>query len=211
MRRTGMALAVLAAMSGSAWADVLCKKKSGVVVVRAACKAKETAIDIADFGALGPRGADGPVGATGPQGPEGPPGSDGPQGPPGPTLATTSTGTQPSDPPGLCCFETASITLAQPAKVLVTTSIRNVGLTCTAAGSCSLNVGAYQAGGEPVPGAGFTLTLGASQSQRIYPTVSGIVDLPAGTHTFGYGITTSGNWASAGGGQTQTTLLMLGN
>ena len=208
MRRTGMALAMLAAMSAPADADVLCKKKSGVVVVRAACKAKETALDISEFGALGPRGADGAQGA---QGPAGPPGADGPQGPPGPTLATTSTGTQPTDPPGLCCFETASITLAQPAKVLVTTSIRNVGLTCTAAGTCTINVGAYQVGGEPVPGAGFTLTLGASQSQRIYPTVSGIVDLPAGTHTFGYGITTSGNWGSAGGGQTQTTLLMLGN
>jgi len=208
MRRTGIALAVLVAVSGPAAADVLCKKKSGVVVVRAACKAKEIAIDIADFGALGPRGTDG---AQGPQGPEGPPGSEGPQGPPGPTLATTSDATEPSDPPGLCCFETASITLTQPAKVLVTTAIRNVGLTCTAAGTCSINVGAYQTGGVPVPNAGFTLTLGASQTQRIYPTVSGIVDLPAGTHTFGYGITTSGNWGSAGGGSTQTTLLMLGN
>ena len=204
-----VALAVLVAMAGSAGADVLCKKKSGVVVVRATCKAKETALDIADFGALGPRGADGDTGAAGPQGPEGPPG---PQGPPGPTLASVGGGTQPADPPDFCCFGTASITLTQPAKVLVTTVVRNVGLTCNAMGTCNLNVGVYnEAGIVPVPGAGFSLTLGLSQSDRVYPTMSGIVDLPAGTHTFGYGQTISGNWASGGGGDAQTTLVMLGN
>jgi len=90
--------------------------------------------------------------------------------------------------------------------------VRNVGLSCNAMGTCNLNVGVYnEAGIVPVPGAGFSLTLGLSQSDRVYPTMSGVVDLPAGTHTFGYGQTITGNWASGGGGDAQTTLLMLGN
>ena len=47
---------------------VLCQKKSGVVVVRAACKKKETALDLAQFGAVGPKGDPGEPG---------PPGADG--------------------------------------------------------------------------------------------------------------------------------------
>ena len=40
----------------SAGATVLCAKKSGVVVVRAACKKKETPLDLAQLGAVGPKG-----------------------------------------------------------------------------------------------------------------------------------------------------------
>jgi len=44
-------------------AAVLCRRKSGVVVVRdAACKKKETALDLAQFGALGPKGDKGDPG-----------------------------------------------------------------------------------------------------------------------------------------------------
>jgi len=47
---------------------VVCKKKSGAVFLRDACKKKETAVDPASFGATGPQG---------PAGPQGPPGSGG--------------------------------------------------------------------------------------------------------------------------------------
>lgn len=56
-----LALGVLvaASMGGAA---VLCKKKSGSVVVRSACKAKESALDLTEFGAVGPTGATGAAG-----------------------------------------------------------------------------------------------------------------------------------------------------
>lgn len=43
----------------AAGADVFCKTKKGAVKVRAACKAKETQLNLADFGAAGPPGEDG--------------------------------------------------------------------------------------------------------------------------------------------------------
>ena len=64
MRWTVAAVAALG-MTWTAQADaaVLCKKKSGVVVVRdEACKKKETALDLAQFGALGPKGDKGEPG-----------------------------------------------------------------------------------------------------------------------------------------------------
>ncbi len=61
-----VALAVTAAR-----ADVLCKRRNGAVVVRTACKKKETALDLAQFGVVGPTGATGPQGASGPAGPPG--------------------------------------------------------------------------------------------------------------------------------------------
>ncbi|MCW5892027.1 MAG: hypothetical protein KIT14_16000 [bacterium] len=46
---------------------VLCKKKSGVVVVRDdACRKKETAVALAELGALGPKGDPGEPGPRGP-------------------------------------------------------------------------------------------------------------------------------------------------
>src|SRR5262249_39563026 len=51
---------------GVAQGKVVCSKKNGVLVVReSACKAKEQAVNLADFGAVGPTG---PVGGTGPAG-----------------------------------------------------------------------------------------------------------------------------------------------
>src|SRR5881397_3993583 len=52
-------------------AAVLCKKKSGVVAVRDACKRKETRLDP---DALGLRGSQGPKGDKGDLGLQGPPG-----------------------------------------------------------------------------------------------------------------------------------------
>ena len=46
-------------------AAVFCEKKSGAVVVRDACKKKETALDLASFGALGPKGDPGTPGMPG--------------------------------------------------------------------------------------------------------------------------------------------------
>jgi len=45
-----------------AGAEVLCQKRSGVVVVRTACKKKEVALDLAQFGAVGPKGDPGDTG-----------------------------------------------------------------------------------------------------------------------------------------------------
>jgi hypothetical protein len=53
---------------GSAGADVLCRKKSGIIVARSACRKKEAPLNLADFGAAGP---------TGPPGAAGTPGADG--------------------------------------------------------------------------------------------------------------------------------------
>jgi hypothetical protein len=72
-------LACLVAVT-SAEAALLCQKKSGVVVVRAdACRKKETPVDAAALGLVGP---------AGPAGPSGPAGAEGPAGPTGPTGAT---------------------------------------------------------------------------------------------------------------------------
>ncbi len=43
-------------------AAVLCKKPTGVIVVRQACKKKEAPVDLAEFGAVGPAGTQGPAG-----------------------------------------------------------------------------------------------------------------------------------------------------
>ena len=61
-------------------AVVLCAKKSGVVMLRAACKKKEEPVDLASLGAVGPKGD---PGAAGNPGPAGDPGQKGDPGAPG--------------------------------------------------------------------------------------------------------------------------------
>ena len=63
----GMVVCVgISAMTAPIEAAVICKKKSGVLVDRdTSCKAKETAINLASFGAVGPSGPTGPMGAPG--------------------------------------------------------------------------------------------------------------------------------------------------
>ncbi len=66
----GMKGIFLAGLAGAlaatpAFADVLCKKKSGVVVVRTTCKKKETALDPTALGLQGPKGDKGDTGAQG--------------------------------------------------------------------------------------------------------------------------------------------------
>jgi hypothetical protein len=64
--KTSLAVLAAAACSltstGSARGAVLCQKRSGAVVVRDACKKKETALDLAQFGAVGPKGDKGDPG-----------------------------------------------------------------------------------------------------------------------------------------------------
>ncbi len=79
MRRILVLLAVgLLAIGSDAPAAVLCKKKSGVIAVRDACKRKETRLDP---DALGLRGSKGDAGQQGAIGSPGTPGATGPQGP----------------------------------------------------------------------------------------------------------------------------------
>ncbi len=54
--------AVVGSWPATSQARVLCEKRSGVVVVREACKRKEQPLDIAQFGAVGPQGEPGPPG-----------------------------------------------------------------------------------------------------------------------------------------------------
>lgn len=61
---------VVVALVGRAEAAVICKAKSGAMVIRdSACKKKEAAVTLADFGAVGATGAAGAAGATGATGP----------------------------------------------------------------------------------------------------------------------------------------------
>jgi hypothetical protein len=83
-------LAVAAALSvaGAAAtpAAVLCRKKSGAVFARATCKKKETALNLEEFGAVGPKGD---TGAPGTPGAHGTPGAPGMRGAPGVGPLTT--------------------------------------------------------------------------------------------------------------------------
>jgi hypothetical protein len=65
-------LAILVATSVAAPAAVLCTKKSGVVVMREACKPRETALDPAALGLQGAKGDQGDPGNQGPPGAQGP-------------------------------------------------------------------------------------------------------------------------------------------
>ncbi len=51
--------------TASAHGAVLCQKRSGVVVVREVCKKKERPLDLAQFGAVGPKGDTGDPGPAG--------------------------------------------------------------------------------------------------------------------------------------------------
>lgn len=75
MRWTGVLTAgalAAALVSAPADADVLCKKKTGAVKIRTACKSKETQVTAADLGLQGPQGEPGAPGAPGTPGPPGP-------------------------------------------------------------------------------------------------------------------------------------------
>ena len=84
--------AALALVAGHVDA-AMCVKKSGAVVVRDACRKKESPIDPAQFvGAQGPAGADGATGSPGTPGAPGSPGAKGAKGDPGDFQVVDSTG-----------------------------------------------------------------------------------------------------------------------
>jgi hypothetical protein len=164
-----------------------------------------------DRGPMGPMGDRGPVGPQGDVGPRGPEGDPGPPGPPGETQATVAGGDTPPSPL-VCCRPLASVTLAAPAKVLVTAYIDTVSVECMQAGGCSTHLGAYVAAdGAPVPNTAYTLAAGPGESRTVGPvTVSGIVELPAGTHEIGVGYGADGPLVTGGATPRQTTLVVLG-
>jgi len=89
IRSIAIAASALALVAGRADAAV-CVKKSGIVVVRDACKKKESPLAPAQFaGAQGPAGVDG---GTGSPGAPGTPGATGPKGDPGDYSVIDSTG-----------------------------------------------------------------------------------------------------------------------
>jgi hypothetical protein len=61
MRRI-LSLALTVALAAPTSAAVLCKKPTGVIAVRQACKKKEAPVDLAEFGAVGPPGTEGAAG-----------------------------------------------------------------------------------------------------------------------------------------------------
>jgi hypothetical protein len=67
-----MLMLIAAGTGAPTWADaaaVICVKRSGVMVVRdPACKRKETPVDLAQLGAVGPKGDPGPLVTTLPSG-----------------------------------------------------------------------------------------------------------------------------------------------
>jgi hypothetical protein len=89
IRSIAIAASAVALIAGSADAAV-CVKKSGIVVVRDACKKKESPMDLAQFvGSQGPAGADGSAGGAGAPGA---PGAKGAKGDPGDFPVVDSTG-----------------------------------------------------------------------------------------------------------------------
>jgi hypothetical protein len=65
VRGVAVVVGLMWGLAPVAGADVFCKTKKGAVKVRAACKSKETQLNLADFGAAGPPGEPGADGADG--------------------------------------------------------------------------------------------------------------------------------------------------
>jgi hypothetical protein len=65
VRGVAVVVGLMWGLAPVAGADVFCKTKKGAVKVRAACKSKETQLNLADFGAAGPAGEAGADGADG--------------------------------------------------------------------------------------------------------------------------------------------------
>jgi hypothetical protein len=63
--RTFVALTILALLSTSAQAEVLCVTNRGALKARLECKPKETQVDPAALGLQGPQGPEGPAGPAG--------------------------------------------------------------------------------------------------------------------------------------------------
>src|SRR5262245_29610888 len=64
-----LVMMAIIALVGVSRADVLCKKKSGVLLTRSSCKSKETQVNPATLGLVGPPGVKGDKGDKGDAGP----------------------------------------------------------------------------------------------------------------------------------------------
>jgi hypothetical protein len=62
IRSLALTAGLTMALAAPTSAAVLCKKPTGVIIVRQACKKKEAPVDLAEFGAVGPPGTPGPAG-----------------------------------------------------------------------------------------------------------------------------------------------------
>lgn len=73
LRMVMIGVVAVSLAAGPAYAEVLCRKKSGRLKARAGstCKKRETAIDLAGYGAVGPTGPAGPAGPSQLPGPVG--------------------------------------------------------------------------------------------------------------------------------------------
>ena len=67
----GVALVGLSLISQPGGAEVLCRNKKGVLAARSGCKGKETQVDPAALGLVGPKGDKGDTGLVGPKGDQG--------------------------------------------------------------------------------------------------------------------------------------------
>ena len=144
-----------------------------------------------------------------PAGPQGPKGDKGDTGPPGPTVASVSSGLDPSASPNNT-YGAGTITTTQSGKILVQGSVSEFTLACSAGGSCNVDLG-LRLDGSPIPGSGQSFSGGASTNKQIDATMYGLsASVPAGTHTFSLQATAGGFWQVFGGSHTQTSAIALG-
>jgi hypothetical protein len=144
-----------------------------------------------------------------PAGPQGPKGDKGDTGPPGPTVASVSSGLDPSASPNNT-YGAGTITTTQSGKILVQGSVSEFTLACSAGGSCNVDLG-LRLDGSPIPGSGQSFSGGASTNKQINATTYGLsASVPAGTHTFSLQATAGGFWQVFGGSHTPTSAIALG-
>jgi hypothetical protein len=177
-KRCGIALVVaLVAIASPSGADVLCKKKSGVLTTRATCKAKETLVNPSSLGLVGPAGPAGAAGAAGAAGEQGPAG-------PGAQWALVDTD-------GTILAQSGGITVVDATGTGVTDlnfgsdqSAKNIQVTssCTPA-SCSFRGGTSGAhcGGAPL---GVTCSDGADTTSHIRVFTRNSADNATEDHPF---------------------------
>jgi hypothetical protein len=170
--------AFLLASGGPAAADVICQKRSGVLVVRAtACKKRETSLDVARLGAVGPKGDKGDPGDRGDPGAKGDPGDV------GPTLGVVG-GFGP-DPDGSTSLVVESVPVTTTARgrlLIVATGTWSV-TSCTA-GPCGCNYALY-VDGQALPKSQIHVEVpsGPSNGTRGFTSLGMSPVLDPGMHT----------------------------
>jgi hypothetical protein len=176
-------LALFIALGGTSYAAAKLPRNSvGTAQLRkgAVTTAKLSHGALKQVGKPGPAGPKGDTGAQGPQGVQGLQGIQGPKGEPGPTSAGVG-GVNLSVTPGGLTTPVGSpttVTLDRPGKVLVQL-FGTFGVNCGGS-TCSRTLG-VTVDGQTVPGA-FAMVSGSGNVSGTASS-SGIVSVPAGTHT----------------------------